>query len=54
LLVPQAVAGCAKPKCPKCGRQMASVLKREGGVTRVYYVCPTCPDTGEKQTKHNG
>jgi len=30
-------------KCPKCGRAMASVLKREGGLVRMYYDCPACP-----------
>ena len=31
------------PKCPKCGPPMAAVLKREGGVVRMYYECPACP-----------
>jgi hypothetical protein len=31
------------PNCPKCGRAMASVLTREGGVVRMYYECPACP-----------
>ena len=36
------------PKCPTCGRAMASVLKREGGMVRMYYECHACPSsTGE-------
>jgi DNA-directed RNA polymerase subunit M/transcription elongation factor TFIIS len=31
------------PNCPKCGRAMAAVLKREGGKVQTYYQCPTCP-----------
>ena len=31
------------PNCPKCGRAMASVLTRKGGVVRMYYECPACP-----------
>ena len=38
------------PKCPKCGRAMASVLKREGGVVRMYYECVECPGSAESNT----
>jgi hypothetical protein len=31
------------PKCPKCGRPMATVLKRERGAIKMYYDCPACP-----------
>ena len=37
------------PKCPKCGRPMASVLKREGGVVRMYYECRQCPESAESE-----
>ena len=30
------------PKCPECGRAMASVMRREGGLVRTYYECPAC------------
>jgi uncharacterized OB-fold protein len=30
------------PKCPKCGRPMATVLKREDGKVQTYYECPAC------------
>ena len=30
------------PKCPECGRAMASVLKREGGVVNTYNECHIC------------
>lgn len=32
------------PKCPKCDRTMASVMKREGGQVRTYYQCAHCRD----------
>jgi hypothetical protein len=35
------------PNCPKCGRPMATVLKREGGVVRTYYQCHACPSETE-------
>lgn len=39
------------PKCPKCGRAMASVLKREGDQVRTYYECPACEPGGEASEK---
>ena len=30
--------------CATCGRAMATVLKREGGVVRTIYECPYCKD----------
>ena len=35
------------PNCPKCGRAMATVLKREGDDVRTYYECPACPKETE-------
>ena len=30
------------PKCEKCGAQMATILKREGGKTKTVYECLEC------------
>src|ERR1700730_185206 len=30
------------PNCPKCGRPMATVLKREGGKVQTYHECRVC------------
>lgn len=30
------------PKCEKCGAQMATILKREGGTTKTVYECLAC------------
>jgi len=37
------------PRCPKCGRTMATVLKRAGGETRTYCECPACTPKPEGQ-----
>lgn len=42
------------PKCPKCGKAMASVLKREGGQVRMYYECPVCGSEGKKKASGEG
>jgi hypothetical protein len=31
-------------ECPKWGRPMWATLRREGGQTRAYHVCPDCED----------
>jgi hypothetical protein len=36
------------PKCRKCGRAMATLLKREGDAVRTYYECPACPKEAEE------
>jgi hypothetical protein len=30
------------PKCPRCDRVMATVLKREGCVVKTFYECAEC------------
>ena len=40
------------PNCPKCGRPMATVLKREGGKVQTYYECPAC-QAEEKKVKES-
>lgn len=42
------------PKCPKCGRVMATVLKRTGGQVRTYYECQTCPKEAEPKEAEPG
>ena len=32
-------------KCPNCDQPMASVLRRKGGVVRMYYECLTCSES---------
>ena len=34
------------PKCPQCGRPMATVLQRKGGEVRTDFECPYCHDEG--------
>jgi hypothetical protein len=39
------------PNCPKCGRPMATVLRRKGGKVQTYYECSVCRAEEKKETE---